>query len=121
MHELPVTQSILDIALRHAGAAGARRITGLHLAVGQLSTIVDDSVQFYWESIARGTLAEGSTLHFRRIPAILLCLDCGTQYGLNGREMACPSCDSRLVKIVVGEEFSLEAIDVDEVPEGTRT
>ena len=47
MHELPVTESILEIALRHAQEAGARRITDLYLIIGQLSTIVDDSIQFY--------------------------------------------------------------------------
>ncbi len=32
MHELPVLQSILEIALRHAEKADAKRITDLHLA-----------------------------------------------------------------------------------------
>lgn len=113
MHELPVTESMLEIALRHAQDAGAQRITDLHLVIGQLSTIVDDSIQFYWDIISEGTAAEGATLHFERIPAELLCLDCGKRYQLAGEGLACPHCGGGKVKVVAGEEFHLQAIDVE--------
>ena len=114
MHELPVTQSMLDIALDRATKAGARRITDIHLVMGELSTNVDESVQFYWDIIAKGTLAEGARLHFRRIPAELQCISCGTKYGLDGGELVCPNCGSAGSRILAGEEFSLEAIDIDD-------
>ena len=72
MHELPIAQSILDISLRHAQQAGATRVTDLHLVIGKFSYVVDDSIQFYWDMIAKDTIAEGARLHFeprpRRIP-----------------------------------------------------
>ncbi len=58
MHELAVTESILEIALRHSGEAGAQRITDLHLVIGELSTIIDESVQFYWDFVSEGTPAD---------------------------------------------------------------
>jgi hydrogenase nickel incorporation protein HypA/HybF len=48
MHEMVVTENILNIATRHALHAGAKRVTDIHITIGQLSSIVDDSVQFYW-------------------------------------------------------------------------
>ena len=80
MHELSVTESILAIALRHAGQAEAKRVTELNLVIGQLATIVDDSVQFYWDIISENTIAEGASLHFRRLPLELLCQLCGACY-----------------------------------------
>jgi hydrogenase nickel incorporation protein HypA/HybF len=59
MHELAVTQSILEICLRHAEEANAAKITDINLIIGQFSSIVDDSVQFYWDMIADGTIATG--------------------------------------------------------------
>ena len=41
MHELPVVENILEIALQRAKEAGAKHITDLHLVVGPLSSVVD--------------------------------------------------------------------------------
>lgn len=113
MHELSVTQSVLDLALKHADQAGAKQITDIHLVMGELSTNVDDSVQFYWDIIARGTLAEGARLHFRRVPAEFQCLDCSQRYHPAESELICPFCESSRVKIVAGEEFFLDSIDIE--------
>lgn len=53
MHELPFVQNLLRIALEHAEKAGAKRILALRLVIGQMSTIVDDAVQFYGTSSPR--------------------------------------------------------------------
>ena len=119
MHELPITQSILEIALRHAEGAGAKRITDLYLVIGQLSYVVDDSVQFYWDMIAKDTPAEGAHLHFKRVPAELLCLDCGHRYSPDGEVLACPKCQSVRVRVAAGDEFRLDSIDVDSVEAST--
>ncbi len=113
MHELPVTESLLEIALRHAQEAGARRITNLYLVIGQLASIVDDSVQFYWAILTKDTIADGATLHFRRIPTELRCQDCDHQYRLEQNDFSCPVCASVRVKVVSGEEFYLESIDIE--------
>lgn len=110
MHELPVTQSILDLALQHAGG---RRVTDIHLVIGELSKFVDDSIQFYWEIIARDTPAQGAQLHFRRVSAQFQCTACLETYPPDGHEFSCPHCGSARVRIIAGEEFSLEAIDVE--------
>jgi hydrogenase nickel incorporation protein HypA/HybF len=111
MHELAVTTSILNLALQHAGAA---HITDVYLVIGQLSSVIDDSVQFYWDIISQNTAAEGSRLHFRRIPAEFQCKSCSTRYPIRGDDFTCPECGGAAVHVVAGEEFYLEAIDVSE-------
>ncbi len=113
MHELSVTESILEIALRHAREANATRITNLYLVIGQLASIVDDSVQFYWDIISKNTLAEGATLHFHRIPATFTCLDCNHQYSPANDGYSCPNCQSDHVKVTSGDQFFMEAIDIE--------
>jgi hydrogenase nickel incorporation protein HypA/HybF len=113
MHELPITQNILEIALRHAEKAGATRITGLNLVIGQLASMVDDSIQFYWDIIASDTPAQGAKLNFRRIPAEMLCQQCNFAFPPTGDEFACPNCGSTSVRVNAGNEFFLESIEVD--------
>lgn len=113
MHELAVTQSILDISLRHAQKVDAKRIVTINLVVGKFSTIVDDSVQFYWDMIAEGTIAQGAKLHFTRVPAEMKCSDCGNTFEPDDKTFACPKCLSPKVRISKGEELRVESIDVE--------
>jgi hydrogenase nickel incorporation protein HypA/HybF len=113
MHELAVTESILEIALRHAQGQAAKKITCLHIVLGEWSSIVDDSVQFYWDIISAGTIAQGARLDFRRIPARLACSQCNTEYSPNSELLECPVCGSTNVRILTGDEFQLEAIDIE--------
>jgi hydrogenase nickel incorporation protein HypA/HybF len=113
MHELMITESILEITLRHAKKAGDVRVTDLYLVIGELSSVIDDSVQFYWDFVSEGTVAEGAKLHFRRVPAEFACKHCGHEYPLTDN-LACPNCESNDSRIVTGREFSLEAIEVSE-------
>jgi hydrogenase nickel incorporation protein HypA/HybF len=118
MHELMVTESILEITLRHAEKAGDVRVTDLYLVIGELSSVIDDSVQFYWDFVSEGTVAEGAKLHFRRIPAEFACKSCGHKYPLTD-DLACPNCASNDSSIVAGREFSLEAMEVSDNSAGT--
>ena len=113
MHELAITENILNLAVEYAEQAGAKRVTALYLVIGQLSSIVDDSVQFYWDIISKDTLCAGAALQFERIPAILECQDCGHTYMLKRELMACPRCESIRLKVTAGEEFRLESIEVE--------
>ncbi len=113
MHELPVTQSILEIALRYGSQNGAKRISHLYLVIGDLSSIIDDSVQFYWDIISRGTIAEGAVLHFERIPTRMVCFECGHSYLPERGTLACPQCSSTRVQVAAGDEFRLDALDIE--------
>lgn len=115
MHELPVTQGILDTAVAAAQQAHARRILAIDLAIGALSGIVDDSVQFYFDILSQGTLAEGATLRFRRLPASAVCLDCGFTFDATPPlAPACPACQSALVRVEGGREFYVESLEIDD-------
>jgi len=113
MHELSVTENLLDIALRHGKNANAQRIVKLNITVGQLSSIVDDSVQFYWDFVSKDTIAAGAQLNFNRLPTELLCQDCGHRYNPGEDQFNCPACGGHNVQIISGREFFLESIEVE--------
>jgi hydrogenase nickel incorporation protein HypA/HybF len=113
MHELSITENILEIALRHAKQANAKKINTIYLAIGELASIIDDSVQFYWDIVAKDTIAEEAVLNFKRIPVTLQCQVCSMRFSPNEDDFSCPDCDSNNIKVVSGNEFYLDAIDVE--------
>jgi hydrogenase nickel incorporation protein HypA/HybF len=113
MHELAITQNILEIVLKHGEQAKAKKVLGLFLVIGQLSSVIDDSVQFYWDMVSQGTIAEGAELHFRRVPTQLMCKACGKKYSPDGENLTCPDCNSDMIAVIAGEEFYLESIEID--------
>lgn len=111
MHELPVAQNILNIALRHAG--DARRVAQINLVIGDLSSIVGESVKFYWDLISKDTIAEGSKINIERIKTLFHCNNCGKEFEPTNRKFDCIHCDSDQVELVTGREFRLESIEVE--------
>jgi hydrogenase nickel incorporation protein HypA/HybF len=117
LHELSITENLLALALQHAEQAGATRIVRLNLVIGDLSSVVDESVQFYWDMLAKGTIAEGAELNFRRVAGRLRCVVCGSTFELNKYDFSCPECGSVRTLVAEGEDFRLESIDVEGVKE----
>jgi hydrogenase nickel incorporation protein HypA/HybF len=113
MHELYPTQAILEKAIQKADKEKAVRITNLYLVVGEISTYSDESVQFYWNQICKGTIAENAELHFRHVKAEVQCMACFTKYDPKEGVIICPICGSAGAKILAGEEFFMEALDVE--------
>ncbi len=114
MHELSVTQGILTIALEAAQQAGARRIITIDLVIGELTSFVDDSIQFYFDALSRDTLAEHAILRFRRLPASATCQQCGQNWPVTPPLPAnCPACSSSNIHITGSRELYVESIEVD--------
>lgn len=112
MHELPITEGILKIATE---AAGGRKITVIHLLVGDLSSIVDDSVQFYFDMLSKGTVAEGALLDFERRPAMVTCWDCGQQSEVRAPlPSTCPHCGGTRLQVTGGRELRVDSIEVND-------
>jgi hydrogenase nickel incorporation protein HypA/HybF len=114
MHELSVTQSILDIALRHAERANAHRILGINLVIGDLTGFVDNSIQFYFDFLSKETLAQGARLNFERIAPRARCHACGAEYAPpDSRLWTCPECEALGGEVIAGREFSVASIEVE--------
>jgi hydrogenase nickel incorporation protein HypA/HybF len=113
MHELSIAEAILEITLRHAGQANARHVVAIDLVIGELSSVIDDSLQFYWDIISKGTPAEGARLCFHHQAIELKCVTCNNIYQPGGDDFSCPACNSMQIDILTGEEFYLSSIDVE--------
>ena len=119
MHELSITESLLETVLRYASDSRAKKVINIYLTIGELSSIVDISVQFFWDLVTKNTIAENSKLNFKYIKAEFICNDCTTKYLLRYQQLTCPNCDSSNISLLAGDEFILQAIDIEEATSGT--
>jgi hydrogenase nickel incorporation protein HypA/HybF len=117
MHELSIADSILRIALDHAGE---RRIEAIEVKVGHLRQVVPDALAFAFALVSEGTLAEGAELEMEAIPAAGVCRACGAESEFDGFPLACTACGSLDVELLRGEELLVDALTMEEVPSGWR-
>ena len=113
MHELSITQHILDWALKEAKKLDAVRIRRIHLVLGPFCGIVPQCVQMYMELLAEGTIAEGVVIDADTLPLKVLCRDCGRESQITRRHIACPFCGSLRLKILSGKECLIDSLEVD--------
>jgi hydrogenase nickel incorporation protein HypA/HybF len=113
MHEYAVTRSIINMAVEEAKKNGSNKIIEIRLVIGDLSTIIDESVQMYFDVIAEGTAAQGAKLSFRRIKAEFLCTACNIKFIKPERGFNCPNCGELGTPTDVGREFYIESIEVE--------
>jgi hydrogenase nickel incorporation protein HypA/HybF len=113
MRELAATQSILTKALLQARESNAKSIRTLQLALGEISELDQNAIRKHWQELSQGTPAERAQLHFRLIHAEVQCMACFMKYPPLDGKIHCPHCGSYGAKILSGEEFYLESIELD--------
>ena len=113
MHELAITQDMLDLVLEQAKGAGAKKVGKINLVIGEMTGVVEQCVQFYFDFIGKGTIAEGATLSFTKVPTAARCRDCGERFEVREFSWACPHCGSDNVELTAGKELFVESIEVE--------
>ena len=113
MHELAITQSMLDIVLKQAEKAKAKKITKINLVIGDMTGVVSDSVQFYLEFMTKGTVAEGAQVFVQKIPSKGQCRTCKAEFEIQPFDLVCPNCQEIGLNIISGKELFVESIEVD--------
>lgn len=113
MHELSITESILDASLTEASRHNAVKIRTIRLLLGAFSGIVPECIQMYLDLLSEGTIAEGARVEAVVLPLKVRCRDCGRESEITCSHIACPFCDSLRLEILSGKEFLLDSLEID--------
>ncbi|MFF5077280.1 hydrogenase maturation nickel metallochaperone HypA [Actinoplanes sp. NPDC000266] len=108
MHELSITQSIVDIC---CDRAAGRRVVSVRVLIGALTAVLPDAMHFCFDVATRGTAAEGARLDIERRAGAVHCQDCGADTELTDFLLLCP-CGSADVRVVAGNELHIVSMEV---------
>jgi hydrogenase nickel incorporation protein HypA/HybF len=112
MHELSLSGAIVNTVEKHAAG---RPVSVVSMRIGALRQVVPDTLDFYFEFVARGTVCEGARLEQELIPARLRCRACEAEWGIEVPVFMCPACGpAGRIEVAAGDEFLVESIEVEE-------
>jgi len=115
MHEMPITESILNIVLKHAVMNKASKVMAIHLQIGKLSDLEDEWMQRYFDYLSKGSIAEGAKLKIERTPIVVRCDGCAASYEAQVAQignLSCPSCGEKKGTLVSGREYYIKSMEV---------
>jgi hydrogenase nickel incorporation protein HypA/HybF len=115
MHELPITESILKIVLKHAERNHVGKVMSISLRVGKLSDLEDEWIQRYFDYLSKGTVAEEAKLKIERTPIMVQCNACSTSYEVEMAHIGdtvCPDCGEKDGKLISGREYYIKDMEV---------
>ena len=110
MHELSISQSIVEICQQHAGG---KRVLAVTLEIGDLSGVVPEAVEFCFEACTSGTLLDGARLVIERIAPHGSCQECGAGFSPPTLYAPCPACGDYRIELLAGKELRVRELEVE--------
>lgn len=111
MHELSITQSIVEACSERAGDAQVSCVT---LEIGTLSCVMPDSLRFCYDVASQGTPLQGSKLEIIQIPGTSHCRDCGATVEMHDILTQCGCGSVNLEPPTGGEQLNIKSMRIEE-------
>lgn len=113
MHEVAIMQSALELALEQAAAQHATKIHRIGMRIGTFSGVVSDALQFAFDILTEGTMAEGAEFQVETVAARSACLQCGLEFQvMDLSSLQCPSCGGEPARFEGGREIEVSSIEI---------
>ncbi len=110
MHEMALTQEIVDLCLQHAEG---KPVLAVIVEIGVLSGVVPEAVEFCFAACSNGTLVASARLEIRQTAGLGRCLACHTTQSISQLYDPCQQCGSYALEIIGGKEMRVVAIEVE--------
>jgi len=112
MHELSLCNGMLEIIEKQAIEADFALVRVVRLQVGALSCVEREALRFCFDSVTRGSVAEGARLDIVDVPGEAWCWDCEAVVPLARRGEPCGRCDGYRLKVRDGEQVRILELEV---------
>lgn len=111
MHEMSLTQGIIEICEEHAAH---KKVLSLEVEIGELSGVVAEALEFCFDACSRGTRLEHAKLHISKTPGSGYCHNCKAETAMPTLFDPCSRCGGYQVTITSGKEMRVLSIEVED-------
>lgn len=112
MHELALCHSMVQIIEQQAALQDFQRVEIVRLEIGALTCVEPEALRFCFDTVTRGTLAEGAAIDIVTVPAVARCRDCGAEQTIHRWSTACSSCGGYRLDIRGGDRMQIKEMEV---------
>jgi hydrogenase nickel incorporation protein HypA/HybF len=112
MHEMSIAESVLAIVEETARREGIDTVRAVRLEIGQLAAVETRSLRFCFESVVRGSVAEGARLEIEETPGRAWCFGCCASVPLASRVDPCPRCGGSQLQVSGGTAMRVKDLEV---------
>jgi hydrogenase nickel incorporation protein HypA/HybF len=100
VHELGITQGIVDRARDAAVENHAKKITDVYVVMTPAADFTEDSIEMYFTMLTQDDdLLRGAALHVEHRPVSAMCVDCSDEFSVDAPQPVCPQCGSYNVRL----------------------
>ncbi|MGH7905708.1 MAG: hydrogenase maturation nickel metallochaperone HypA [Candidatus Binataceae bacterium] len=111
MHELAITESIVEQISERVGNA---RVTRVVLEIGAFSGVMPDALRFCFDLCAESTALKGAALEIMEIPGLAHCRTCENEIHLDEPFALC-RCGSADLVFLKGRELRIKGVELIDV------
>jgi hydrogenase nickel incorporation protein HypA/HybF len=108
MHELGITQEIVELVSTHARGARVKRVV---IEIGRLTAILPDAVRFCFDLCSADTVAEGALLEVIETLGRARCRSCGAHTEFQDT-FGCCGCGSFDLEWLAGLELKISEVEL---------
>ena len=113
MHEMSLAEGALQIIEDAAQKQGFKQVKTVWLEIGQLACVEPDAMQFCFDAVTRGSIAEAARLEIIEMAGQGRCEKCAQDFPLTALYEACPQCGSYDVKVTGGDGMRVKELEVE--------
>jgi len=118
MHELGITEGIIERARSAARGAGGVRVLEVSLAITPAADFTRESIEMYFEMLtADDAFFRGARIVWQELSAQATCLACGYEFEAREAHAPCPRCGSTQVRYAADSPM-IQLRDVSIAEEG---
>lgn len=111
MHELALSESIVDLVLECARRESLSAVTRVVVELGAAAGVEHEALRFSFDAVTADTPARGAELVIESVPLRARCRACAAEFEPENFFDACPRCGEHGAAVLAGRELRVKSLE----------